>query len=148
MLEAAGDFHEQPGLVFVLHACQPGKRVPVMTQRLVLSVPLQLLGVLQNQLALLGVAAFFVALHAQGGADLGPDLLHEVIVQVFGAGRSAIRLLLLAACACGKKHQGAKNENHPARFVRHMESLDRGASIWSRVEPKMAITASSWHLTR
>src|SRR5262249_43212322 len=86
---------------------------------------LRFAGVLQDQLALLGVAAFLVALQAADGTDLGPDFLREVIVHDPAARRPVVRLLVLARGAGGGGgHKQAETENQETPWERHLEPLD------------------------
>src|SRR5262249_61532364 len=110
--------------VSFLDASHTGEGVAVLAQRLVAGMALELAQVLEDELALLGVAALLVALHAQAGADLAPDFLHEVSIEALAARRAVVRLTVFGTRTRGRDSQ--RNEDDDQRTGRegHREPLD------------------------
>src|SRR5262249_55591119 len=106
------DLDEEPRLVLLLDAGHPRERVAVVPHRLFLGLSLHLARVLQDELAVLGVAALLVAGQGLGHADVWPDFLREVVVDGAAARRPFVGFPVLAASSRGTGDQSAEDDNN------------------------------------
>src|SRR5439155_8073782 len=97
VLEFADGLQQKARLVLVFESGHPGERLAVVPHRLIAGRPFEPPKILENELALLRVAARLVTRQARRDADLRPHLVLEVIVHRPDARRPGGMRLLIAA---------------------------------------------------
>ena len=112
MLELAGHFQQETGLLALLQPRHLSKRAEIVLHGISLGLTLAPLGITQHELAVLGIATGLVAFQAGLRTNLGPDLIGKKHIHHGGASGSTVGLQLRAPRAGREQRQ--RREHGPS----------------------------------